>query len=448
MSYLYGDSTPSPLKSNFIQFLGEAIDFSVNALQAAAQLDLLRKRILATKENAEAETTRLEAIGVSVAAAIERTPKGALESPTATCAKAVLVSVTELVEKSALLTAATLATDVAALQVQETEQREACERALEGLLRAHDPPGTTATVHLLAGEDGEHYAATRRTQTPFGLECVMELEIAAPHALSQVARVDKFVPHLEIQAPESGGWLRKEIKNRPQRLEKHYLTEMSFAPGASSLRLRASVDAGAHGFDVEVRDTTPRVQIVRIGDASESPASFEISEADAAKMLALHEKLQASALEAGQNRTRLVSASLDQRPFVEVPDPGSFVDRLVGAMAPVVREIAQHSLAPGELVLKRLMGDHRREEIFVSKASLDEKLKVLPEVQRSRFRALGLSAILSQQPPSEARPKTATLPGPLSAPAAEASVVVAEEEEVDVTAAFELQGRPSSPGPS
>jgi hypothetical protein len=447
MSYLYGDSTPSTLKSNFIQFLGEAIDFSVQVLQAAAQLEQLRKRILATKENADAETTRLEAIRVSVSAAIERTPKGAPESPTATCAKAVLASVAELVEKSALVTAATLAADVAALQAQETQQREASERALEGLLRAHDPPGTTATVHLVAPEEGEHYAATRRTHTPFGLECVMELEIAAPHPLSQVTRVDKFVPHLEIQAPESGGWLRKEVKNRPQRLEKHYLTEMSFAPGASTLRLRASIGAGAHGFDVEVRDTAPRVQIVRIGEGSEG--AFELSEADAAKILALHEKLQASALEAGQNRIRLVSASLDQRAFVEVPDPGSFVDRLVGAMAPVVREIAQHSLAPGELVLKRLMGDHRREEIFVSKASLDEKLKVLPEAQRSRFRALGLSAVLSHQPPPpETRPKTSTLPGPLPAPAAEASVVVAGEEDVDVTAAFELHGRPSSPGPS
>ena len=77
MSYLYGDSTPSPLKSNFIEFLGEALDFSVHTLQSANRLQLLAKRIVATKEEADAEITRLEALHVSVATAMERTPKGA-----------------------------------------------------------------------------------------------------------------------------------------------------------------------------------------------------------------------------------------------------------------------------------------------------------------------------------------------------------------------------------
>ena len=86
MSYLYGDSTPSPLKSNFIEFLGEALDFSVQILQSANRLQILAKRIGATKDDVDAEITRLEALHASVAVAMERTPKGAADSPTATCA--------------------------------------------------------------------------------------------------------------------------------------------------------------------------------------------------------------------------------------------------------------------------------------------------------------------------------------------------------------------------
>jgi len=439
MSYLYGDSTPSPLKSNFIQFLSEALDFSVHILESASRIQVLGKRVVAARESADAEVTRLEALRVSVAAAVERTPKGAVESPTSACAKGMLASVTQLVEKAAAQVAATLAADVAAMAAQDAQERQACERALEELVRLHDPPGTIATVHL--AQDGAHYAATRRTQSSFGLECVMELEIAAPHAFSQIARVDKFVPHLEIQAPEAGGWIRKEIKSRPQRLEKYYLSEMSFAPSSSTLRLRASVDGGAHGFDVEIREQAPRVQMVRVGDPEEGPGAFDISEADAAKMLALHEKVQAAAIEIGQNRTRLVEVKLDQHTFQELPDPAVLVDRLVGAMAPVVQEIAQHSLAPGELILKRMVGDHRREEIFVSKASLDEKLAPLPEAQRSKFRPLGLSLNVGRQPPPppESRPRS-LVPTPLP------TVVVADAEEEE-PAAFLLHGRPSA-GPS
>ncbi|MGO8995183.1 MAG: hypothetical protein ACLQVI_17850 [Polyangiaceae bacterium] len=439
MSYLYGDSTPSPLESNFIQFLGEALDFSVHILQGATRIQLLGKRMVSAQEAADAEITRLEALRVSVAAAAERTPKGTADSPTSTCAKAILASVTELVDRCAAQVAATLATDVAALKAQEAQERQASERALEGLARLHDPPGTVATVRLV--QQGAHYAATRTVKTPFGLDYAMELETAAPHPFSQVARVDKFVPHLEIQAPEAGGWLRKEIKNRPQRLEKYYLTEMRFAPGSATLRLRASVDDGAHGFDVEINEQAPRVQMVHVGDAGEAPGPFEISEADAAKVLALHERLRAAAMEVVQSRTRLVEAQLDQHAFRELPDTAILVDRLVKAMAPVVQEIAEHSLAPGELILKKMVGDHRREEIFVSKASLDEKLAGLPEAQRSKFRALGLSASFSRQPPPppESRPKAlAPTPEPATA---EPSVIVEEDEEA--TAAFILNNRSS-----
>jgi hypothetical protein len=147
MSYLYGDSTPSPLKSNFIQFLTEALDFSVHVLQASSRLDALRRRILAVKEGSEAEGLRLETIRVSVANAVERAPKGAPESPTSACTKAILANVTELVEKAAAQIAATLATDVAAIQAQEAVEREACKRALEGLLR----PSKGRTTRRRAG---------------------------------------------------------------------------------------------------------------------------------------------------------------------------------------------------------------------------------------------------------------------------------------------------------
>ena len=188
------------------------------------------------------------------------------------------------------------------------------------------------------------------------------------------------------------------MKSRPQRLEKHYLTEMTFAAGSATLRLRANLDAGANGFDVELGDEAPRVKAFRVGEGAEGPEAFDLADEDAAKLLELEEKLRAALLEAAPKRGRLQEASIDGTPFLEVADPATLIDRLVGAMTPVVREIARHSLAPTELVLKRQLGDHRREEIFVSSASLDEKLTPLSEALRAKFRPLGLATTPVPEP--------------------------------------------------
>jgi hypothetical protein len=57
-------------------------------------------------------------------------------------------------------------------------------------------------------------------------------------------------------------------------------------------------------------------------------------------------------------------------------------------MAPVVQEIAARSQSPGELVLRRLLADDRREEVFLSKSELRRKLEPLPEGERALFDTL------------------------------------------------------------
>jgi hypothetical protein len=67
-------------------------------------------------------------------------------------------------------------------------------------------------------------------------------------------------------------------------------------------------------------------------------------------------------------------------------------------------EIARRSGAPGELVLRRDVGDGRREEIYVTKAELWERLLVLPPERRMAFTALGLTPPAA--PPVEAPPSS------------------------------------------
>src|SRR5690606_1167786 len=60
------------------------------------------------------------------------------------------------------------------------------------------------------------------------------------------------------------------------------------------------------------------------------------------------------------------------------------------SLAPIVREIRVRSRVPGELVLKRDLGDGRREEVFIPRRDLESKFEVLPYEYQACFSAVGL----------------------------------------------------------
>jgi hypothetical protein len=112
--------------------------------------------------------------------------------------------------------------------------------------------------------------------------------------------------------------------------------------------------------------------------------------------------------------------------FRAQPAFADFIERFLRVLAPMVHEIGQRSLMPSELVLRRALTDDRREEIFVSKATLREKYASLAPSVRALFTPLGLDAppkgrTSAPPPPGTPSPVRAELPasqppGPPSRP--------------------------------
>ena len=105
------------------------------------------------------------------------------------------------------------------------------------------------------------------------------------HVFSHALRVDKVVERLEVHAPEISGWLRKEVKLKPQRLDKEYVTE----PGrvrqrdASSRCARRS-RAWAPATTSSYGRAAPRVSLTRVGEGAELPA-FDLTDEDETRMV-------------------------------------------------------------------------------------------------------------------------------------------------------------------
>lgn len=403
MKYLYGDSTESELESNFLELLRDAIDFAVFILQADESIKAGKAKIAELSEEATAELTRLEAFTAGVARAIEAGEKGADGSPTATCAARVGEQLAGTKNATADAVRAKLAGDIAAIEAEEAASRAGCHDALQTFLDPHgkDDARETRRVALL---DGGTYDATAMAQATFGIDWLFALNVPAESLFASPVRLERLAQHIELHAPQVTGWLTKEVKVKPQRLERHTATELTIEGARQrtflKLRIEASVETG---FDVEV--VGPEIRMTRVGPADDaSVGPFQIEEADVATLRSIVDKLEAATQEL--TNARLVDATFEGLPFKSAPSFVPIAVRLVERLAPVVREIAKRSLTPTELVLRRALTDDRREEFFVTKATLREKYQVLPTRMRSLFQPLGFDAAPVDSNPPPASLKT------------------------------------------
>jgi hypothetical protein len=415
MTYLFGDSSPSNLQIDYIEFLREALDFSVAVLAAHERMMQGAARAILVKKEGDAEVQRLESLGAVVARAVEAFDIGADTSATAACAQALLRGAVETVRSSIDRVRASGASDVAAIEEEARRDRERCVEALGGFLKRHDLPQMTSELRLQQ-EAGTGYAARLYVRALENVQAVLDLDVPPSHLFGTVARVDKLVERLEVHAPETGGWLRKEVKLRPQRLDKEFVTAIVAGAKVTMIQLRTAADGTGVGFDLSVPEDAVRVSLRRVGESNGEAPPFDLDETDSAKIRDLKDKMLASTVELKRARRALVEAAFGDKPLGEARDPKVIVERLVAEMAPVVREIAKRSLGPTELVLKRQTGDGRREEIFVSRRDLQVKLRGLGPAARAVFAPLELGEPPAEDPPTIKIEKPAPAAAEKSAP--------------------------------
>jgi hypothetical protein len=398
VNYLFGDSTPSALRTNFLELLRDALDFGVFVLQADESIQAGRAMVEALNEEAQEELARLDAFAAIVLEAIGEGDKGDLGSPTATYAMQLADLARDAQRSTDVAVRGKLSADVAAIDADEAASRGACHDALFAFLAPHADAMSTepATRRIVLLESGT-YAATESGHTSFGIAWTIDLGVPQASLFAEVVRLERITPQVEIMAPQVTGWITKEVKVKPQRLERFTVTEIACGGAHTFVKLRveASVETG---FDVEVDAGV--VKMTRVGPSDDaSVGAFDVDTEGAAIIVELTDKLRASVNELESAQLR--EATIDGAPFAQLMPFRPLVERLVAMLAPIVREISQRSLTATELVLRRALGDDRREEFFVTKTTLREKYAPLSPQLRALFTPLGFDA---PPVPSAARP--------------------------------------------
>ncbi|MGE0871156.1 MAG: hypothetical protein AB7P03_21505 [Kofleriaceae bacterium] len=426
MRYLYGDSTPSPLQSNYLVFLRDALSFCAHLLMAQEQIVLLRNERRDREEKADAERARLAGLRALVLDAANSANTNGADSASARGVKRIHAAAEREIATTLGEVDAHLDAELAAIAAKDREERDNCLAALGKWVALHEPHDGTWNLALQFTEAGRYEAETRAV-TPYGMKWTCALEFATGHPAASVMHVGDLVSPIEIAVPEASGWLKKGTKVRAQRIDQYCIHAFTGDTKESRFALRSEPNAPT-GLDVVISGST--VRVTRVGAKEGSATVDELSDDDRQRLVTLRDKIIESLTLPSTVRRNVVVATMDDRSLVHRDDLGEIVQRMVEAAAPIVQQIRVHSLSPKELVIRRLLGNDRREELFVTTASLVEKLARLPHRLYAIFAPLGLDGARARSPHLE--DIAGQPPGPPGPPPPSASAGPVEREVVEI----------------
>jgi hypothetical protein len=408
--YLFGDSTESNLDFNFLAFLPEVIDAAVVLAECEVMLAVTVERRHTRQREAEAQVAAVDDFGERATQVVGPAAEAQAGTPVGRCAARIVAAIREAVEREASQVRGALAAERDELDREDQRLQGRAKDALEKLLRTHDLPGADKALEVVWTAVG--VKATMRQRTSFGVEAVLAMDIPPSSVLGLDLRVDRIAEGVEVHTVGAGGWLKKSDKLVAHKLGRYHVVGISIGPHVT-VQLRVTPDANAAGVAITAYGNGD----LTIESTGGGPG-LAIEDRDRPGLRLLAERLEAAARSLGDNRAGLVTLEIDGKPIAEHGHPRVLAERLMIAIAPIVQKIARHSRSPGELVLRRLLGDNRREEIFVSVADLVRRLDRLPAPARTVFESLELGT----EAPAPEEPKQPPAPPAPPPPAVEAKV--------------------------
>jgi hypothetical protein len=384
--YRFGDGTPFPLRENFIETLVAAIDCCVAIYKVEAQIEETEARVRDARRRAVDEQRRLDALHGLLENALapliggkeQRTGRAVEQA-----AARIFESATTIIKNSRAGVA----------RRRETAEHEAVPEVVRGGVSAalgeffcrHQLPRTEWHARWVAAAD-EPATAELHAHATRELELVFRAAPREGFWAHPVAMADLFKGPVSATVTANG-------KTRSIRLDPTLLTEVHAGPGREAMVLRESSKRPAGGLHILMpRPGEAGPLVVQLDKHDQSRGQpFYLDDASAGALLGAWRAIERELPDLLAARCELVQARLSGRDISELEHPGQLAELVLLAVAPLVREMRMRSRVPGELILKRDLAADRREEMFVPRQALWNKLSALSPRHRQLFEAIGLS---------------------------------------------------------
>ncbi|MBK7198864.1 MAG: hypothetical protein IPH80_41000 [Myxococcales bacterium] len=386
--YRYGDGTPFPFDDNVIDLLPAVIDACAAMFGAAAHLDGLRAKAKDARRDADAEGAELAGLAQALEAAVAPL-RPALGK-----------------DASAVQEAAQRALDGARQALAGARaglERKVAQAAAEPRLDRALAVSFTAAAALFAKRALPRTAWSWAWKASGGSDATatsarfgMAFDLTEPPWPGPV-RLATLAPTAALRLP------RRKLIGKPAlariALDRAALLEARKDGAQVTLVLREHAHKPSPGWRlISPRADAPEVTAVLLDERGGASRHEELlSGDDAAAVGALVAAVDAAMTVAlAHRKTREVTlGGTELRALTDPAEPGR---ALLELLAPTIRGISERSRVPGELSLKRDLGQGRREELFVARAALIEKYAALPPPYRALFDAAGLGRDAAERP--------------------------------------------------
>jgi hypothetical protein len=398
--YRYGDGTPFPLDENFIETLTAAVEACTNAFVPLTELDARREKARDVRREAERELGRLGDLEATVIGALVpfAPPDGKKPGLTQQVSQKIAAGVkTAVAEARRQVEGRVSAID--ALAAPKTSSGAVLEALRPFFEEQQLPNATWITSWDVRGAEPSANAVATSGRVSASFELI-------PDPFRAPIRVEQLAEGIVVHMMKRGVFGR--TKPAPIDLGKYVMVAFERNGREAVATLKENPNKSALGLRFAVTDAGATwVSITAAGDADGEPSTLDSD--DVAPVRQLTERAYAALKDLASRRT-LVDLSLGTTPLSDLEEPRIIPLELLAQLTPLARTIRERSRMSGELILKRDIGDGRREELFVPRATLAARFARLPHEYRQAFEDMGITseetspAIHSGRPPAPPRP--------------------------------------------
>jgi hypothetical protein len=379
--YRYGDGTPFPLDENFIETLTTAVETCTNAFVPLSELDQRRERAREVRREAEKELGRLSDLEATVIGSLLAFAPTDTKKPSLT--QQVSQKITAGVKAAVGEARRQVESRVVAMEAQAAPKTasDAVLKALRPFFEEHQLPNAKWIMSwdVRGAEPSANAVATAgRISASFTL---------VPDPFRAPIRVEQLSEGVVVHMMKRGVF--GKAKPAPIDLGKYVVVAFERNVHEAIVTLKENPNKSAQGLRFAVTEVGATwVSITAAGDADGDPNPLDPE--DVAPVRALADRGFA-ALRDLLHRRALVELSLGNTQMADLEEPRIIPLELLAQLTPLARTIREKSRMSGELILKRDIGDGRREELFVPRSTLAAQFARLPHEYRRPFEDMGIT---------------------------------------------------------
>ncbi|MEO8703693.1 MAG: hypothetical protein ABI867_26825 [Kofleriaceae bacterium] len=397
--YRYGDGTPFPLEENFIETLTAAVETCTNAFDPITELDSRRERAKEARREADRESNRLDDLEKTLTSSLTPyIPTDKKPGVTTTVAQKIAAAAKQAI------TEAKRQVDgrVAAMEAQAAPKTVADQvlKALRPFFNDHQLPKSTWIMSWdVRGNEPSADAVSTAGR-------VTAMYTLIPDPYRTPIRVEQLSEGVIVHMMKKGVF--GKAKPAPIDLGKYVMVAFERNAKEQVVTLKESGNKASAGLRFAVGELGATWTAMTIAGDSDGDAN-PLDNDDLSPIKQLVERANAT-LKDLINRRTLVDITLGGKSLSDLDEPRIVPLEILNQLTPLARTIRERSRMSGELILKRDIGDGRREELFVPRATLSQQFARLPADYRRPFEEMGISGEETQ--PAITLPRAPATPPP------------------------------------